>query len=142
MSREKALALAKPDEGLDLIEIAPMASPPVARIMSFDKYRYEREKEEKKQRLAEKQAALKQVQISARAAKNDLLVKLKKLEEFLGAGHQVEIQMRLRGREKGNKDWAIQKLKEFLAMITVEYKEMNPPKFGGRGVFVQITPKK
>ena len=50
MTREKALALARPDEGLDLIEIAPSAKPPVARLMSFDKYRYEQEKAEKKAR--------------------------------------------------------------------------------------------
>ena len=141
MTREKALALARPDEGLDLIEIAPSAKPPVARLMSFDKYRYEQEKAEKKERLAKKSAGLKQIQISARAAMNDLLVKLRKLEEFLNEGHQVEIQMRLRGREKGNKDWARQKLVGFLKMITGEYKILSAPRFGGRGMIVHISRK-
>lgn len=142
MSREAALALAKPAEGLDLIETAPHAQPPVAKLMSYDKYRYEREKEEKKQRQAAKATAIKQIQISARAAQHDLQVKLKKLEEFFNEGHTVDIQMRLRGREKGNPTWAHQKLNEFLGMISQEYKVVIPPKVGGRGMYMQIAPKK
>ncbi len=141
MTREKALALARPEAGLDLIEIVPSANPPVVRIMSFDKFRYEREKAEKKERQAQKGATLKQVQISARAARNDLLIRLRQLEKFLGEGHPVEIQMRLRGREKGNKAWAAQKLDEFLKMITIEHKLLSSPKFGGRGMVVQIMKK-
>lgn len=141
LSREEAIALARPEDGIDLIEIAPAAKPPVARLMSFDKYRYEREKAEKKERLAQKSAGVKQIQISARAAKNDLLVKLRKLEEFLTEGHPIEIQLRLRGREKGNKDWARHKLDEFLKLITVDHKILNAPKFGGRGMIVQIGKK-
>lgn len=141
LKREDALALAKPDSGIDLIEIAPGARPPVARLMSFDKYRYEREKQEKKERLAQKAGGSKQVQISAKAAINDLQVKVRLLEKFLAEGYQVEIQMRLRGREKYNKDWARQKLNEFLKMITVEYKVLSEPKFGGRGMLVQIARK-
>jgi translation initiation factor IF-3 len=142
MSREDALAMVRPEEGLDLIEISPTASPPVVRLMSFDKYRYLKEKAEKKERVSQKKTGLKQIQISARAAAHDLQVKLKKLEEFLAEDHPVEIQMRLRGREKGNKDWAFQKLDEFMKMITIEYKASSAPKFGGRGIYVQITKKK
>lgn len=141
LPREQALALARPEGGLDLIEIVPTAKPPVARLMSFDKYRYEREKAEKKERRAQKTAGVKQIQISARAAQNDLLIKMRQLEGFLAEGHQVEIQMRLRGREKGNKDWARQKLGDFMKMIPVEYKVLAPPKFGGRGMIAQITKK-
>jgi len=54
MSRADALAFARPDEGLDLIEISPKAKPPVARLMNYDKFRYEEEKREKKERLAQK----------------------------------------------------------------------------------------
>src|SRR5688572_28784115 len=85
MSREKALALAA-EKGLDLIEIVSDANPPVAQITSFDKYRYEREKAAKKERREQKGAELKVIQISARAAENDLKIKLKKLEEFLAEG--------------------------------------------------------
>lgn len=138
MSREEAFALARDKYQLDLIEISANAKPPVARIMSYDKFRYLEEKAEKKEKQLQKAAGIKQVQISAKAAKNDLETKLKKLHEFLEEGHQVEIQMRLRGREKGNKGWAEQKLKDFMQMITVEYKVVSPPKFAGRGMIAQI----
>ncbi|RMD64565.1 translation initiation factor IF-3, partial [Candidatus Parcubacteria bacterium] len=92
LSLEEARRLAE-EKGLDLIEIAPQADPPVARVMNFDKYRYLQEKAEKKKRIAQKAAGLKHIRISARAARNDLLTRLKKLEEFLEAGHQIEVIM-------------------------------------------------
>lgn len=141
LKREEALKLARPEEGLDLIETVPGAKPPVARVMSFDKYRYEKGKQEKKERRAQKGGELKQVQISARAAANDLMIKVRQLEKFLTEGHPVEIHMRLRGREKYNKDWARQKLTDFTNMITAEYKVMSEPKFGGRGMMMQIIKK-
>lgn len=139
--RDEALKLARPEEGIDLIEIVPSAKPPIARLMSYDKYRYEQEKKIKKERQAQRAAGSKQVQVSARSAHNDILIKLKRLEEFLKEGHQVEIQLVLRGREKGNKDWARQKLDEFLKMITIEHKILSTPKFGGRGMTVQLIKK-
>lgn len=141
MRLSDALSLAKPGSGLDLIEIAPQAKPPVARLMSFDKYRYQKEKEEKKERLAQKTGGFKQIQISARSAQNDLVIKVKQLEKFLNEGNQVNIQLRLRGREKYNKPWAFQKLEEFLKMITVEYKRLSEARFGGYGLGIQIAKK-
>ncbi len=141
MSREAALKLARPEEGVDLIEISAAAKPPVVRLMSYDKFRYEEEKRIKKERLAQKSVGMKQVQISARAAQNDLMIKVRQTEKFLAEGHPVEINMRLRGREKRNKDWAMEKLKEFLKMIPVEYKKLSEPKFSGNGPGVQIAKK-
>jgi translation initiation factor IF-3 len=141
LGRNEALALVRPDSGIDLIEISPNAKPPVARLMSYDKYRYEAAKREKKERLAQKGGGVKEVQISARAATNDLLIKTRQLEKFLTEGHQVEIHMRLRGREKYNRDWARKKLNDFMKMITTEYRVTNEPKFGGRGMLMQITKK-
>lgn len=136
----EALRMAR-EQGLDLIEISPNANPPVARIMSFDKYRYLEEKAEKKEKQAQKSAGIKTVQISARAAEHDLAISAKKLEEFLSEGHQVEVQMRLRGREKGNKAWAEGRLKHFLGLIQIEHRIVVPPRFGGRGMMVQLMKK-
>lgn len=140
MPRDRALGLARPEEGLDLIEVVPGAKPPVVRLMSYDKYRYEREKAEKKERRAIKSASIKRVQISPRAASHDLQIKLKQLEGFLAEGHPVEVYVRLRGREKYNKERANQKLQEFLKMISVEYKVVSAPKFA-QGLSVQIAKK-
>lgn len=123
-----------------MVLISPKAKPPVARIINFDKFRYEREKELKKQKR-QKAPERKRVQISARTAKNDLLIQLKKLEKFLGAGHRVEIQLVLRGREKGNREWAETKLNEFMEMIVTPHTVVSNIKRGGRGLLVQISPE-
>lgn len=140
MPRDAALKLAV-EKGLDLIEIAPTAKPPVAKIMSFDKFRYQKEKELKKQMAAQKTSDFKQIQITIKSAKNDLEIKMKKLEEFINEGHKVGIVLRLVGREKANRDWARFKLEEFLKMIPFEYKLLSEPKFSGRGLQVQINKK-
>ena len=140
MTKEAALALAI-EKGLDLIEIAPNINPPVARIIQFDKFRYQKEKEFKKQRLAQKAKELKHVRITPRAALNDLEVKVRKAEEFLSEGHKVEINLYLRGREKGNKEWGLRKLDEFLKMIKIPHQVTMEPKWGMRGFTSQITKK-
>lgn len=140
LSRDKALSIAM-EKGLDLIEIASDAKPPVARIMNYDKFRYQKEKEEKKQRLATKGKELKTVRITARAATNDLQTKLKRLIKFLEAGHKVEIMLALKGREKAHKDLALEKLKNFMETIPVPYQITMEPKKGGRGFVTQISKK-
>lgn len=141
ISRDEGLRMAS-ERGLDLIEIAPTAKPPVAKIMSYDKFRYQKEKEMKKQRMAQKSAEMKQIRISARAAENDLRVKAKKANEFLEKGSKVEIMMILRGREKGNKSWAEQKLKDFLKLLDPEHKITSPSRYTGRGFVVQVNKSK
>lgn len=140
MSREQALAAAR-ERGVDLVEIAAVAKPPVAKLISFDKFRYQKEKEEKKQKAAQKSGELKQIRITPRAADNDLQVKIKKTEEFLAAGYKVEIGIFLRGREKGNKDWALNKLKNFLSLIKTPHNVTMSPRPGGRGFVTQIGKK-
>ena len=130
------------DQGLDLIEVMATTNPPVARILSYDKFRYEKEKEAKKQRQAEKVVELKHVRITPRAAKNDLEVKAKRASEFLAEGHKVEIMIFLRGREKGNKEWGLEKLKAFLPMIETPHMVTMEPKFAGRGFVMQVEKKK
>ena len=136
----EALKLAK-EKGLDLIEIAATAKPPVAKIMSYDKYRYQEEKKIKKQRAGIKIQELKGVRISARAAEHDLRVKANKVNKFLNEGHIVEIQLVMRGREKANRDWAKQKLLDFVKMIIPEHKILLEPKYSFRGFNMQIVKK-
>jgi len=137
LSLEEAIAKAK-EGGLDLVLITESANPPVARIVSFDKFRYQKEKELKKQQQRVPES--KRVQISPREGAHDLSFKLKRLEEFLQAGHKVEIQMTLRGREKGMKDFAKGKLEEFLSKIETPHKRTQEIKSGGRGLITQVDP--
>ena len=140
ISREEALKLTRPEEGLDLILISPNAIPPVARIISYDKFRYEEAKREKKERAAAKGTEMKHVQITVRAAQNDLMVKVRQAEKFLAEGRPIEVNLRLRGREKRNKDLALEKLKEFLKMLPTEHKELFPPRFGQNAIKMRQPP--
>ena len=142
LSRPAALSLAQ-EKKLDLIEIAPAAKPPVAQIISFDKFRYQKEKEVKKQQLAQKKTAeLKQIRITPRASQHDLEIKTALVEKFLEAGHKVEINLWLRGREKYNKDWGLFKLQEFIKIIKIPIKITLEPRFVGRGFVTQIIKNK
>jgi len=140
MPLAKALELAK-EQGIDLVEIASTAKPPVVRIISFDKLRYQEEKQLRKQRQAQKSLELKQIQISLTEGQNDLTIKADKIDKFLEKGHKVEILLFLRGRQKANKDWALKKLKEFVTMISKQFTITAEPKFIGRGFIVQIIKK-
>ncbi len=136
----EALKLAK-EQGLDLIEIAPHAAPPVARIMSFDKFRYSQEKEAKRKNREQKGRDMKQIRITPRAAKNDLETKAKRARAFLDDGHRVEVSIFLRGREKANMGFAKQKLQEFLTMLGAAYVTVAEPKNSGRGFTTQVVKK-
>src|SRR3989338_10285979 len=79
------------EKGVDLILLVSTVTPPIAKIMSYDKFRYIKEKEMKKKRQAEKAPEMKQIQISPREAVNDLMIKIGKIKKFLAGGHRVEV---------------------------------------------------
>ncbi len=137
LSRDEAISIAK-SKGLDLVLVAAQATPPVARIVNFDKFRYEKGKELRKQRIANKALGMKQIQISVREAANDMSRKAKKIDEFMAEGHKIEIQLTLRGREKGMRDFAEAKLREFMKLITTPYKVTQDIQKGARGLLTQI----
>lgn len=136
----EALKIAK-EKGLDLVEMSASANPPVCKIISYDKYRYQQEKKLKKQRSNQKGGEQKQVQISIREAANDLQMKVGRVHDFLDEGHQVEVYLSMRGRELGNRDFAKKKIQEFMTLIKVPYQTLNPINFGGRGFTTLITKK-
>jgi translation initiation factor IF-3 len=136
LSLSQALELAQ-SKGLDVVEIAPHANPPVAKIISYDKFRYQQKKEEKKH-FQKPTGGLKQIRITSRAAENDLRVRANQTDEFLTKGYKVEIMMVLRGREKYNQEWARKKMTEFEKMITVDRQITMPTRQGGRGLIMQI----
>lgn len=124
MSREDALKLAQ-DKGLDLIEVAPMAKPPVARIMDYGKYLYREDKERHKQKAKQKKDALKIIRISLNAGLNDLKIRAERAEGFLEDGFKVQIELLLKGRTKYQKafsDLGQKKVEDFLKLITAPIK--------------------
>ncbi len=103
MSRRDALDLAQQRE-LDLVEISPNADPPVAKIVDWGKYNYQRTKQLQKQKRTAKNPELKQMRFGLKIGDHDLDVKLKKVTGFLEDGHKVKITIFYRGREMAHKD--------------------------------------
>lgn len=116
----------------DLIEIAPNANPPVAKIADFQKFRYE---EGKKGRLSKKGASvgsLKELWLSPRIAEHDLKVRLARTEEFLKAGHKVKLTVKFKGREMAHPELGHQVLQETLLLLGNKVMVEREAKFEGR----------
>ena len=103
MSKIDALRLAE-ERGLDLVEISPNASPPVAKIVDWGKFNYQKTKQQQKNRRAVKASELKQMRFGLKISDHDLGVKLKKVSGFLDSGHKVKLVVFYRGREMAHKD--------------------------------------
>jgi translation initiation factor IF-3 len=103
LSRNEALRMAE-DQGLDLVEISPEANPPVAKIVDWGKYNYQRTKQLQKNKRSAKAFEVKQMRFGLKISEHDLGVKLKKVTDFLENGHKVKITIFYRGRELAHKD--------------------------------------
>lgn len=116
----EALNMAR-SAGLDLVEIAPNANPPVCKIMDFSKYLYEKEKQEKENRKKQRENVLKEIRINPRIAINDLETKIRHMEEFLKKGDKVRVTIVFHGREAQHKELGeeiLNKIKEKLLPIS------------------------
>lgn len=102
-SRDEALQLAREQE-LDLVEISPDANPPVAKIIDWGKYNYQRTKQQQKNKRNTKILEVKQMRFGLKISEHDLGVKLHKVDQFLDEGHKVKITIFYRGRELAHKD--------------------------------------
>ena len=103
LSKEEALKMAEARD-LDLVEISPNASPPVAKIIDWGKYNYQKTKQLQKSKRNAKSSDLKQMRFGLKISDHDLGIKLKKTREFLDQGHKVKIVIFYRGRELAHKD--------------------------------------
>jgi len=98
LSVREALEIAR-SRGLDLVEVAPNAEPPVCRVLDFGKFMYERAKKEKEARRAQKQIEVKEVRLRPKTGEHDIDYKVRDARRFLAAGNKVKVRVRFRGRE-------------------------------------------
>jgi translation initiation factor IF-3 len=104
VSTAEALRMAR-EAGLDLVEVAPTARPPVCRIMDYGKWRYQQQKKEDKSRASSRAGRLKQINIDTiRIGDNDLLIKINRAKDFLKEGNKVQFTLRFKGREMAHLD--------------------------------------
>lgn len=140
METPEALRIAQ-ERGLHLIEIAPTANPPVCKIMDFGKFKYEREKGEREHGKKQKEVEVKGIRIGFTTGKHDLQMRADQIKKFIEDGDKVRIQMKLTGREKAHGPLALQKFKEFLDMLPMEFNLEMPPKRFPQG-FIAIVGRK
>ncbi len=98
MSSGQALAIAR-ERGVDLVEVSPLAVPPVCKLMDWGRFKYEQAKKESEARKHQKTVELKEIRMRPRTDEHDLAVKVRKIEEFLGDGDKVKVGVLFRGRE-------------------------------------------
>ncbi|OGI91493.1 translation initiation factor IF-3 [Candidatus Nomurabacteria bacterium RIFCSPLOWO2_01_FULL_46_18] len=142
LSIKEALELAE-TKGLDLIEISPNASPPVAKIMDFGKYQYEASKKLKKARAGAKPTETKSVQIKIGTGDHDLELKAQTASKWLKEGHRIKVELYLSGRAKYMDEKFLKtRLDRLLHLITEDYKMSDTYKRGPRGLTATIEKNK
>lgn len=139
LPRREALRLAD-ERSLDLVEVAPQAVPPVAKLMDFGKYQYERAKREREARKARKEVEIKEVRLRPKTDDHDINFKVRQARSFLESGAKVKVRMRFRGREIYNLDVARKQFdhftKELADVGTIEQR----PSFEGRTMLMIVAP--
>lgn len=140
MEKEKAMELAKKD-GLDLIEIAPKAKPPVAKIAEFGKFKYQEEKKAKQSKKGSKSAELKEVRLSPFIGDADYNVRLGRVKKFLAGGDKVRMVVKFKGRQMGSKAFGYNLLRRVLQDLDREINIDMEPKFVGRHLTMVASPK-
>ncbi len=136
-----AIALAR-EEGLDLVEVSPMAEPPVCRIMDFGKYLFEQNKKNQSAKRKQKQVHVKEIKFRPGTDEGDYQIKLRKLKEFLENGDKTKVTLRFRGREMAHRELGAQ----LLARVRDDLEEYGTveqmPQMEGRQMIQVIAPKK
>ena len=139
----KADALKKAEElAVDLIEIAPKAVPPVAKLIEFGKYRYIEEKKERAQKKKAKAAELKEVRLSPFIAEGDYMTRVRRMDKFLKDGHKVRVVIVFKGRHMDSRPRGYTLMREVLDSVSHEVSIDMEPKFLGRHLAMVISPLK
>lgn len=136
-------ALEAADEaGLDLVEIAPMAQPPVCRVMDLGKFKYQEQKKAHEARQKQKQVQVKEVKLRPGTDENDYQIKLRNLKRFLEEGDKCKVTLRFRGREMAHQEFGLRQLERVKADLEEIGQVEQMPKMEGRQMIMVIAPKK
>lgn len=134
-----AINLAR-QKGVDLVEIAANANPPVCRLVDFGKYRYELAKQEKESKKHQHANKVKEIQLSPNIDPHDFGVKFQHAIDFLCSDMKVKVTLRFRGREMAHKEFGFQQVNKFVKNLTPYGHPDADPKLIGKGINVMISP--
>jgi len=136
----EALKLAK-DQSLDLVEINPRSSPPVAKILDYGKHCYEQKKAEKEAKKAQKATETREIAFRPNTDENDLGHKIAKIREFLTDGARVKVVVKFRGRELQHADLGKEQLEKVLGEVADLTASYTPYALEGRQITTVVSPK-
>ncbi len=140
MPLNQALNVAR-DEGLDLVEVAPDAEPPVCRVMDYGRYKYLQAKKSQEARRKSSQVTLKEVKIRPKTEEHDLQVKMKRARKFLEQGNRLKISMMFRGREMAYTDRGRDLLVAFAEQLEDLGQAESTPRLEGRFMSLIMAPR-
>ena len=136
-------ALARAEEaGLDLVEIAPTAAPPVCKILDYGKFKYETQKKANAARKKQRVIEVKEIKMRPGIDDNDYNIKMKKVREFIDEGDKVKVTMRFRGREMAHQHLAMDILEKVKSEIGDIAKIEQMPRLEGRQMIMVMAPIK
>ena len=141
MTRFEALELAASQE-LDLIEVSPMAEPPVCRIIDFGKFQFETNKKAAIAKKKQKQIQIKEVKFRPGTDEGDYQIKLRNLIRFLGEGDKAKITLRFRGREMAHQEFGVRLLERIRNDLETHCVVESWPRLEGRQMVMLLAPKK
>ncbi len=140
MPTRQALDIAY-DQGLDLVEVAPQANPPVCKIMDYGKYVYQQQKKMQEAKKKQVQVQLKEVKLRPKTDEHDLNTKKNHIKRFLGKGDRCKITIFFRGREILHKEQGEKILRSLIEELEDIAKVEQGPKFEGKNMFVILAPR-
>lgn len=130
------------EAGVDLVEIAPLAQPPVCRLMDFGKFKYQEAKRAHEAKLKQKQVQVKEVKFRPGTDEGDYQIKLRNLIRFLQDGDKTKITLRFRGREMAHQEFGVRLLERVKADLEQYATVEQFPKMEGRQLVMVLTPIK
>ncbi len=131
MTPREGITLAE-ESGLDLVEISPLAEPPVCKVLDYGKYKYEMQKKAAEARKKQKVIELKEIKLRPNIDDHDFEIKMKSAREFIGEGDKVKITMRFRGREMAHQEVAQAVIARVRVILDPIAKVESEPSFEGR----------
>ncbi|MEQ1755574.1 MAG: translation initiation factor IF-3 [Micropepsaceae bacterium] len=140
MSKYDALRLAE-SEGLDLVEVAPLAKPPVVKIMDFGKYKYQEQKKAAEARKHQKIIEIKEIKLRPMIDDHDYEVKMRSIKRFFEEGDKVKVTLRFRGREMAHMELGMELLQKVKRDTDAIGKVEQEPKLEGRQMVMVIAPR-
>jgi translation initiation factor IF-3 len=140
VTRNEALDMAA-DAGLDLVEIAPNADPPVCKILDFGKYKYEEQKKKNEAKKKQKVIEVKEIKFRPSIDDHDYDVKMRSMQKFIGEGDKVKVTMRFRGRELAHQELGMDVLMRVKGDLDAIAKVEQFPRMEGRQMTMVVSPK-